>query len=228
MDVRALVGHDPIRVLARVSAGTLRLSADARGLFAEIDIDPATSYAEDAVTSVRRGDVKGWSYAFRVPSGGDEWILDGGVPTRRVHSALISETTLTAFPAYPATESARAVGDLERRPVVGGERPGAGGWLSLCALEVRLLAFKHPPGTAFTFQANLRGRPELAEARRPGDALTPKKNWGSASPIRRGASVAQLARDLEAKKARWGIGRRPVSDLGEKLATLERLVAGWR
>src|SRR5262245_2558056 len=78
-DVRALVDHDPSRVLGRNKAGTLRLRTDTRGLLVEID-PPNTTAGRDIVESIRRGDVDGMSFAFRTPKGGDDWRMEDGVP----------------------------------------------------------------------------------------------------------------------------------------------------
>lgn len=103
-DVRALVSHDPLRVLGRVSAGTLKLTKDARGLHAEIDL-PATSYADDLVEARRRGDAPGWSFAFRTRR--DAWVLEGDLPVRTVLDAEIIEVSAgVVWPAYPQTETA--------------------------------------------------------------------------------------------------------------------------
>ena len=61
IDLRALVGHDPNRVLGRISSGTLVVTKDARGLLAEID-PPDTTYADDLIASIRRRDMRGWSF----------------------------------------------------------------------------------------------------------------------------------------------------------------------
>jgi HK97 family phage prohead protease len=62
-DPLALVQHMPQLVLGRRSAGTLKLTEDARGLAFEIDV-PDTTTARDLLVSVERGDVRGASFAF--------------------------------------------------------------------------------------------------------------------------------------------------------------------
>jgi len=64
-DARALFNHDPNLVLGRVSSGTLRLSADSKGLKYEI-VPPVTRTAEDLVAMIQRGDVTGSSFEFLV------------------------------------------------------------------------------------------------------------------------------------------------------------------
>lgn len=64
-DVRALFNHDPSLILGRSGAGTLRLSINERGLAYEIDT-PETTYGNDLLVSVSRGDVSQSSFAFYV------------------------------------------------------------------------------------------------------------------------------------------------------------------
>src|SRR5690349_20178291 len=71
-DPRALVSHDPQRILGRVSAGTLRLAQDDHGLRFEIDV-PDTTYGRDLLESVKRGDIRGASFGFRLAKNGDSF-----------------------------------------------------------------------------------------------------------------------------------------------------------
>lgn len=108
VDVRALVSHDPLRPLGRLTAGTLRLSTDRRGLRAEID-PPETSYADDALESIRRTDANGWSFAFRTLA--DAWVMDGEIPLRTVTDMIVREVSAgVVFPAYAETEHAGSYG----------------------------------------------------------------------------------------------------------------------
>jgi HK97 family phage prohead protease len=106
-DQYAVVNHDDNKVLGRVSAGTLVLTPDTRGIRAEIDM-PDTSYSRDAMESHRRGDAPGWS--FRFSAARDEWRLERGSsdPIRRVLSMRLLEVSpLVPVPAYPITASLR-------------------------------------------------------------------------------------------------------------------------
>jgi len=109
-DVRLLLEHDPRWILGRTSAGTLRLSADKRGLVVDADF-PNTSYAADAAESLERGDLTQMSFAFNVRDGGEQLdTLRDGTTLRRLTDLSLSDVSIVAFPAYSGTEAAlRAV-----------------------------------------------------------------------------------------------------------------------
>lgn len=92
-DVRALWNHDPLFVLGRQSAGTLRLRSDDHGLEYEVDL-PNTSYANDLRELVERGDVTGASFGF-VPGEFER----GPVRTHTSVAQLVDVSPVT-FPAY--------------------------------------------------------------------------------------------------------------------------------
>ncbi|WMT90992.1 HK97 family phage prohead protease [Pelagibacterium sp. H642] len=102
-DVRALVNHDPGRVIGRTKSGTLRLDVDTRGLKVEIDV-PDTMDGRDLWTLVERGDVSGMSFGFRVTK--QEWDETGDLPVRTIHEVELFEVSAVAFPAYDDTSLA--------------------------------------------------------------------------------------------------------------------------
>lgn len=102
IDVRALVDHDSSKLLGRTSNGTLRVSEDEVGLRVEVDL-PQTSYASDILALVRRRDVKGMSFGFRVPDGGQRFVREGGQMIRELTAVDLKEVTVTSRPAYDAT-----------------------------------------------------------------------------------------------------------------------------
>ncbi|WP_096700523.1 HK97 family phage prohead protease [Magnetospirillum sp. 15-1] len=108
-DVLALVDHQPGQLLARTSAGTLRLSEDAKGLKFEIDV-PATTLGNDILALAESRNLGGMSFGFRVT---DEAWPKGDMRELRAVD-LIEISVVQAFPAYSATEinarSAAAVG----------------------------------------------------------------------------------------------------------------------
>jgi uncharacterized protein len=115
-DQFALVSHMPHLVLGRRGAGTLRLSEDARGLAFEIDV-PDTTAARDLVVSVERGDVRGASFSFSVPTGGDRWDVKGGKAIRELVDVDLFEITICPNPAYSATDVAIAQRAFKARHV---------------------------------------------------------------------------------------------------------------
>lgn len=98
-DVVALLDHDSGRVIGRTSAGTLELYEDQQGLRFRLMPDPSTPSGQEAIGTVRRGDVRGCSFGFFVSE--EEW-QDGGkrLPLRIIRDVELFEITLTAFPAY--------------------------------------------------------------------------------------------------------------------------------
>lgn len=109
-DVRALFNHDPNMLLGRTASGTLRLSADKRGLKYDVDL-PDTQTAKDVRTLIKRGDVNGSSFGFVVTD--DEWderdVKKGKLPLRTILKVELFDVSPVTFPAYPQTSvSARS------------------------------------------------------------------------------------------------------------------------
>jgi uncharacterized protein len=100
-DVRALVDHDPGKIVGRTKNGTLTLREDQRGLYCEIS--PAdTSVGRDLVESIRRGDLDQMSFGFRVVS--DNWSKDqSGEPIRELREVSLFDVSVVSFPAYEET-----------------------------------------------------------------------------------------------------------------------------
>lgn len=104
-DVVALLDHDSGRVLGRKSVGTLTLKEDRIGLWYSLDVDETTPEGQSALGTVRRGDVSGCSFGFRVKA--ERWE-DGGrrLPLRIIDEVDLFEITLTCMPAYSGTSAA--------------------------------------------------------------------------------------------------------------------------
>jgi HK97 family phage prohead protease len=105
-DVLALHHHKPELILGRSSAGTLRLDINQRGLAFEIDL-PDTNAGNDVLVGIVRGDLKGASFAFKVPNGGDRWTVQSGKRVRELLNVDLHDISITAQPAYPDTEVAK-------------------------------------------------------------------------------------------------------------------------
>jgi HK97 family phage prohead protease len=122
-DILALVDHDPTRLLARTSSGTLRLSEDAKGLAFELDV-PDTQLGRDVLALAERGDIGGMSFGFRVRD--EAWPARDRRELRAVE--LIEVSIVQAFPAYDQTTvSARARGVADDK---------ATAWMRRAMLEV--------------------------------------------------------------------------------------------
>jgi HK97 family phage prohead protease len=112
-DVRMTFNHSADQVLGRTKSKTLRLmekcgggAHENCGLWFEADL-PDTQIARDLATSIQRGDIDSCSFAFQVPSGGDDWdegTDENGLkyPRRTVRDVnpLIDVSAVT-YPAYP-------------------------------------------------------------------------------------------------------------------------------
>ena len=100
-DVRLLVGHDASKIPLARTPKTMSLQLDEAGLTFEATL-PDTEAGRAAYKAVERGDLRGMSYAFTVPEGGDSY--DPKTNTRTItRIAKVYECSLTAFPAYEAT-----------------------------------------------------------------------------------------------------------------------------
>lgn len=105
-DVVALFNHDENYVLGRQSSGTLQLAADERGLRYSVALPRSRA---DVAEAVRRGDVKGSSFAFVVNADGEEYqrSQDGGPPLRYINRVTnLYDVSAVLHPAYPATTAA--------------------------------------------------------------------------------------------------------------------------
>lgn len=103
-DVVALYNHEPMYLLGRESAGTLRLSIDERGLRYEID---APESRADVVEAIERGDVRGSSFAFRCKGDGEKWSrTQDGRQLREIRSVDgLFDVGPVLKPAYTSTEA---------------------------------------------------------------------------------------------------------------------------
>lgn len=99
-DIVGLFNHDMSLVLGRVSAGTLRLSIDKRGLRYEIDENSTTIFA-DVEESQRIGNVIGSSLGFRATE--ERHFRDGNLDVREIVSMEIRDVGPVTYPAYDAT-----------------------------------------------------------------------------------------------------------------------------
>ncbi len=103
-DVRSLINHDPNLILARSTSGTLKLSADERGLKYEFEM-PETSYGKDLAISMKRQDVNQSSFAFTVQE--DDWSTDADGNNIRTIKKIgeLFDISAVTYPAYSQAES---------------------------------------------------------------------------------------------------------------------------
>lgn len=104
-DVRAFWNHDPGSILGRVSAGTLALAKDTRGLHFSLAL-PNTTIGRDVFESLKRGDITGCSFGCKVKA--DSWDTKQPVPVRTITDADIFEVSLVSMPAFADTSVALA------------------------------------------------------------------------------------------------------------------------
>ena len=110
-NVYASFNHNPDHILGRVSAGTLRLSNGVEGLQYEVDPSTDSPVAQHVLSAVRRGDVEGSSFTFRLAGDGDTWdVLPDGQVLRTVKELRLYELGPVVNPAYlDTTSQARSV-----------------------------------------------------------------------------------------------------------------------
>lgn len=99
-DVRFVRDHDPSQLLARTSAGTLRLTASARALEVDADMAPV-SYAEDAAVLLERGDLREMSFAFEPLA----WTFEerDGEDAYTITELRLFDVSIVTYPAYAST-----------------------------------------------------------------------------------------------------------------------------
>lgn len=130
-DVLALYNHDTGSLLARESAGTLRLLEDEQGLMYSID-PPDTQLGRDTVALVRAGNLKGASFAFRAHEDDEEYHRDGEQAIRTIKRLQIFEISIVSSPAYPTSTAAvrQRCADLFAEPEPAAESDIKKSWVS--------------------------------------------------------------------------------------------------
>ena len=105
-DTRALINHDPNLILARskYGEGTLKLSADSKGLRYEFEM-PNTTYANDLLVNMKNNNINQSSFAFTVKK--DSWSNDDDGNNVRTIEEIDSlyDISVVTYPAYSQAES---------------------------------------------------------------------------------------------------------------------------
>lgn len=113
-DVRAYFNHDENLILGRVSSGTLRISTDKKGLYYEVDL-PKTTYADDLIELMKRGDINQSSFAFLIDR--DRWEERDGKTYRIIEKvSRLLDVSPVSQPAYPDATSELMERDLKQEP----------------------------------------------------------------------------------------------------------------
>jgi HK97 family phage prohead protease len=111
-DARFLVDHESHMLVARVSAGDLRLAEDEVGLGVDADLDVELSYVKDLVRNLDKKRITGMSFGFYVMR--DRWetetveLSDGtscDVEVRYILEVRLLEVSAVTFPAYDDTDA---------------------------------------------------------------------------------------------------------------------------
>lgn len=99
-DIKARFEHRDL--IASRSNGTLKLQDTPQGLAVDIDV-AETRAGDDMLALVRRGDIKGMSFAFLPAKNGQRFTRDNGQLVRELLDIDLFEVTVTDRPAYPDT-----------------------------------------------------------------------------------------------------------------------------
>lgn len=100
-DILALYNHDPGNVIGRTSNETLKLNKTDTGLSVAIDL-PDTTLGRDLNYSVKRKDLKGFSFGFRTEK--DNWEMVGDRIIRTLLDIDLIEISIVSMPAYLDTQ----------------------------------------------------------------------------------------------------------------------------
>jgi HK97 family phage prohead protease len=112
-DARFLVDHDTSLLVARVSAGDLRLAEDDLGLAVDSELDTEVSYVRDLIRNVDKRRITGMSFGFQVVK--DDWTTEevstsdgqtAEVEVRTIQEVRLFEVSAVTFPAYEETDAA--------------------------------------------------------------------------------------------------------------------------
>jgi len=105
-DTRALFNHNSDHLLGRRSAGTLKLENTPRGLAYSIPFDESDPDHQRVAAKMKRGDLKGSSFAFTVGDKGMERKIEGEVGVVEIRGVeKLYDVGPVTFPAYSGTDA---------------------------------------------------------------------------------------------------------------------------
>ncbi|MGN4930276.1 HK97 family phage prohead protease [Bacillus cereus group sp. MYBK14-1] len=100
-DIRLLYNHDMSKIPLARTPKTMSFALDSAGLTMRAEL-PETEEGKSVYTAVRRQDLSGMSFAFKVPEGGSRF--DAKTNTRTITKIeKVYEFSICPFPAYPQT-----------------------------------------------------------------------------------------------------------------------------
>lgn len=115
-NVCGLFNHDDDTILGRTQSGTLTLEKTDSDLRYSILCDPTDPDHTRVMAKIRRGDVRGSSFAFMVAPGGADWDTDpvSGAEVRTVKKiAVLADVSPVVNPAYLQTSAGMGKRSLE-------------------------------------------------------------------------------------------------------------------
>lgn len=112
-DVRALYNHNTDLVLGRISAGTLELKQDDKGLWGRITVNRNDSDAMNAYERIARGDITGCSFGFDIEEQVETISEDGSIHFELTKISPLYEVSPCVFPAYESTHIESRGRDVE-------------------------------------------------------------------------------------------------------------------
>ena len=116
-DVVALVNHDSNLVVARRSAGTLKLYKEGNKLMYEFDA-PNTTAGNDLLENVRNGNIRGSSFQFEVSE--QKWTFDDKDDRNDLRTIMkvsrLWDVGPVTFPAYNDTSVAKRSRPERQKP----------------------------------------------------------------------------------------------------------------
>jgi HK97 family phage prohead protease len=94
--------HKSAWILGRSTSGTLKAEKRDDGVHFEVE-PPHTTWAEDLIVSLERGDIRGCSFEMCVQRDDFKQTPDG--IQRDILDAFVDALTITSIPAYPTTSA---------------------------------------------------------------------------------------------------------------------------
>jgi len=106
-DVFALYHHREEMILGRRSSGTLQLLSNVQGLAYVVPYDASDPTHQTVAARIKRGDVRGSSVTWRIPSDGQSFERrSDGMIVRNIHrAAVVIDVGPTHSPAYSGTSA---------------------------------------------------------------------------------------------------------------------------